>query len=502
MAGTTGAAAYQRLEKPDNAISQGLQHWGGLEAQAQEGDRAAKAAAQAAGLKAKTEFDKTLALDPKDFETVASGFQSDDDIKRDYAINSRDEYAKLAVGAKEAYANGKYKEADALAIKMNMLKGNVKMVNTAQTALKTKFEDIVKAQGEGKVSGVDSDFIKMMQPFDRNQVRIVNDANGHPTLQYLEEDADGNKKVVSKSYSEMVDPSQPYIAKQDIYGDKGVVNNLASKLGKLTKTNERGINTSTTQVWDDKLQGKAVNIELDAYLSDDTVLADVLNQMGLNDNKSKDFTPAEREQARKALYDSVRSRYDEETKTGINTALMGLNQRNREFEYQKTQDAKAKAFNPISVVSTIHEGNSTPKNTLKTLAFGQPVELKTKGRTPTTIFGAKFDYDGNLVLMGETYTGNLNKDGVTSPQYKPIEISEVTSPEEVSSILTGMVIDDKGTRFEDLNDAKAYLNSLKGGTGNDRNAQPTQSTTTVKSKSGGKSFQYKGLDANGNAIWE
>ena len=96
MANIGGEAAYLRLQKPDNNLSQTLQFWGGIAARRGEEDRARDERQEAVKKQELREWENKYGLKEADFQNKYTGFGSYDDMNRDYARFTTDRYLDIS----------------------------------------------------------------------------------------------------------------------------------------------------------------------------------------------------------------------------------------------------------------------------------------------------------------------------------------------------------------------------------------------------------------------
>ena len=319
MSKSGGGSGYIRLEKPDNAISQGLQFWGGIAANEAAEKRARNERQGIAKKKEVSDWEEKYDLKAGDFQSKYTGFKSFDEMNTDFSMYMSDEYVKLQRGAKDAMASGNMKEKGRLEGEMIRLKNAFGEASKSQQFFGDKYKAYQKAAIEGNVSGSSKDFEDIVQAaiLDKNvSLRMV---DGNLTYTGLKE-GDNGKEPFTVAAQDIMDGSFSWNKKQQVSGEEGLVDNILSNLGKITREGTNGYYSISTQAWDDGkekgIHSEATNDAIDALLGDAEVMGDLLYQFsGVNGDKKiskmKGFNDSDYKLVRKKLNAMVRAGYTE-----------------------------------------------------------------------------------------------------------------------------------------------------------------------------------------------
>jgi hypothetical protein len=355
MAAAGGGAGYVRLQTPDSGVSQATQFWG-----AQESKRAGdeKLADEREGVRKDQEIkDWEDAYDVKagDFESKYTGFKSYDDMTTDFSLNTTAQYVDLQRQAKEALLSGNTSEKSRIQGEMIKVKGAFKEASKSQAALGTLYQGFQKASQEGKVSGASKDFSNAMEAGFKDMNIALRYKNGQ--LVYTGIDKEG--KIITIPHQDVIDGSFNWIEKQNLYGDKGLIENMIGNLGTTTNSSIDGYTKTTSQVWDDNLQGKAAISSIETLMGTDDVMADLLYQVSKGKiSKRVGFDEKDYDLVKQELLKQVKGGYDQSIKkdfesskysTDVNAALkrqeMADAKNNPKTKSQEEQDYGARKWN-------------------------------------------------------------------------------------------------------------------------------------------------------------
>lgn len=323
---TGGGSAYARLEKPDNAISQSFQYWGGLKAQEREADKGRAERAQIRREEQAKEWDKEYGFNYDDFVSKVTGFDTYDQIKADYALQTSDEYVELYRKANEAMASGNIKDRRKYESEMMRLKGSFKQVQQADESIGKLFEESMKMAQEGRMSGVDSDtWDAEIQAIVKDMnYQIVKGSNGSPEVIGLKTLQDGSQEPFRVKFLDIINRTWRPYQKQQIAGKGGLVDNMLLNLGKKTYDTRTGVLITTNQQWD-KERELATRGHVESLLASDEVMADLYHQMvDSTSRKRTNFTDEEKDKVAKKMMILVEGGYSTESKTTVDTREQAL----------------------------------------------------------------------------------------------------------------------------------------------------------------------------------
>lgn len=338
MAAAGGGAGYVRLQTPESGISQATQFWGAQEAK-RVGDK--KLADERQGVRddeALKNWEDTYNVKAGDFESKYTGFKSFDDMATDFSLDTTSQYVEMQRQAKEAMLSGNTAEKSRLQGEMIKIKGAFKEASKSQPALAALMTAFQKAAGEGKVSGASKDFEDTMMAGFQDMNMALRYKDGQ--LVYTGRTKDGKIMIIPQQ--DIMDGSFTWIEKQDLNGEKGIIKNLVKNLGTITKDSYSGYTKTTSQVWDEKLHGKAADLAIDALVGTDDVMADLLYQVTKGKEvKRKGFTDKDYETVKNSLKDQVKGGYTESVKKDFESGKYGTDV-NAALTRQKMADDKNK----------------------------------------------------------------------------------------------------------------------------------------------------------------
>lgn len=322
MATVTSGAAYQRLQVPQDNIDQSIQFWGGQELKKQ----ADKKLADEREKVRKDErfddlFDKLNGLP----EYMITGNQTEDDIMKFYAQDYKDKYTDIQNKMLEARENQDTKEYARLFTIAKTMEGEIANTNkylaSAKEALDTYAKNI------DQYNEYDKDGYKIFDALSNNRAIIYTDEKtGKPRVAIqtdanIDENKDGviseeeRQNAVSlvksspKSFNIIdVDPTtlpqsiNGHFKKIDILGEKGLVQQIAANIGKVSIEDIKGLTKITESGWQPfgitEEQKQAREEALEGYatsaISDPATFASIYNY-GLNkyDNPREAFKKEE-----------------------------------------------------------------------------------------------------------------------------------------------------------------------------------------------------------------
>jgi hypothetical protein len=322
MAIAGGGAGFARLQTPEDGIPQALQFWGAQEAKKEADSRLAQ---EREGVRKDAEmktWEDTYNVKAEDFQSKYTGFKSYDDMSTDFSLNTTAQYVDLQRQAKEAMLSGNVREKSRLQGEMIKVKGAFKEASKSQATLGKIYTDYQTAVREGKVSGASKDFENAMQAGFKDMNIALRYKDG--ALVYTGVDKDG--KIVVIPNQDIMDGSFTWTEKQDLYGKDGIIKNLVGNLGTTSKDSfsKDGYTKTTTQVWNEEVQGKATNSSIDALLGSDDVMSDLLYQMTQGKTvKRGGFDEKDYDLVKKELMGQIKGGYSEVVKKDFESGRYG-----------------------------------------------------------------------------------------------------------------------------------------------------------------------------------
>jgi hypothetical protein len=480
MAQAGGGSGYVRLQTPESGISQATQFWGAQEAR-RAGDE--KLADERQGVRddeAIKDWESTYNLKAEDFASKYTGFKSYDDMNTDFSLYVTDEYVNLQRAAKEAMISGNTKGKAEAEGQMVRLKGAFKEASKSQEALGTLFAGYQKASSEGKVSGASKDFENAMQAGFQNKNVALRFKDGNLVYTGL----DSNGKVISIPQQDIMDGSFNWIEKQDLYGKAGLISNMINNLGTTSTDSINGYMKTTSQVWDDKVQGAATDSSIETLMGSDDVMADLLYQVSKGKiSKRVGFSEKDYDLVKKELRTQIKGGYDQVTKKDFDSGKYGtdvsaaltrqrmLDEKNAKEPNKDLVEAEPVTTSTGQLKKGLQKANAGPDEQFQS---GGEFTLKTKGGSAikgvisddsdAEILSLKRSEDGiyantrvtNEVTEKDQRTGSSKKVNRTSS--KLVKLTD----EEVSRLARRMNLPTAGDLTNYLQDREDTYSQRKG----------------------------------------
>lgn len=239
MATVTAGAAYNKLEKTDNEISKGLQYWGGITAQQIEGDknRAAKKAEDDANRKERGDerINKDIESKRFDFTSKDAGYASLTDNYSAFSRQAAEHHSQLWGEYVKARQSGDMKKAYGLEDQMQKIQTSFKEQQGAADKFKTLYDQYQQMDKDGKLSDYDKGKWKTIKGFmtgDTKNTYLQYD-NASNTGKWIskELDPDCNEVINELSVSDIDNGRVAPILKNDVFGEKGMINNYGGLMG-------------------------------------------------------------------------------------------------------------------------------------------------------------------------------------------------------------------------------------------------------------------------------
>lgn len=341
---TTGAAAYQRLKEPDNAISQGLQFWGGIEAQQGAEHRARNERNDIAKAKEAKDYQERITPKGDEFLNISTGFDDTDANYRQYSQEVIGDYASLSREAMQAQASGNILKAREIEGQMAVVKNNFKNITAGQKGAAELFKNFKTAAEKGSISGQDEDImLKLMDNVAQGKAKLVYDKNSKTGNYVTEIENDrGQKETITIPNGALIDGSINWRDKVNITGDNGFVDNTLKQLGKRTYDTVSGYYINTNQKWDEKAE-RAADARIDVILSSPNSASDVLYQMtGKKTPIGKPISEEDEAIVRQGLMDAIKGGYDEKSSKKTDLSIPEFNERVRHNKAMEDAASKPK----------------------------------------------------------------------------------------------------------------------------------------------------------------
>lgn len=350
MASAGGGSAYIRLEKPDNAISQGLQYWGGIAAQQGAETRARNEREANRKRKELQDWGTKYDLKPEDFQSKYTGFKSFDDMNTEFSQYSVDKYVDLNRQARQALENGNLREKTRLEGEMIKLKNDFDLATQSQEFFSGEFEKYKEAAQAGTISGSSQEYEDIVQEaFLNKNIAIRHDEEGNMIYTGIRKDENGEQIPFEIPFQDLMDGSFTWNEKQQISGEGGLVDGVLNDLGTISTQREDGLFSITEQAWDEKIHGKAADQAIEAYTGNASVMGDLLYQLsGGEVVKMRGFTDEDYKTVQDGMKKLIRAGYDEKFSRKFD-AGRAANQRGWAALNKKDQKPKSKKEQELGV---------------------------------------------------------------------------------------------------------------------------------------------------------
>ncbi len=319
MAGTSGAAGYQQLTKVGNYISDNNNRAADRSAANMRHQSSINDAKQA---RAEKRLDKALEGTKVDIEALqakATGFETRDDLARDYAMTATKRSEEYAEKAREAAAAGDWVAMNNWKGKMNRIKGDFKNTVNDEAILAENMKVHQEKYFNGEVD--DDEWLDFGEAIEDFNYEIVLDENDNKVIRAIvmddkgnvELDEDGNAKIIEKKWSEVVNQKdRPYevVRLEDKEGKKGLIGDLLSTMGKRKYDQNTGQYITTSQTWDDEAENQ-FKAKVRGLQSNDRVMYSLLRQAsGGQTRKKSNFTDQDKALVEDFLRFQVKGGYD------------------------------------------------------------------------------------------------------------------------------------------------------------------------------------------------
>ena len=332
MPRVSGAAAYQQLEVPQDAISENARHAASLAAANARQQKALNAQKAKEDKADKDKAFKATELPDDAFRTKVTGFGGRDDNLRDFSSTSIDRYTELGEQAREAFGKDDAEYNSLLAQQQKVLQSfdNINEDEQKLTGIFKNYKDLADAD---RISPVEDEWDDFAEAFASSNFVYELDENQNPQVRVLVTDNEGNEKIITKKKSELESGSYRPYERVELEGKGGLIDEWLVGFGKRVYTGGDGDFKTTTQEWDTKNQ-VSLDSKLDAITGDKRQMADLLYQASGGSIKKKGdpnqygeddaYTPADYQLVRDFLTGQVEAAYGEKFTddfTGKKTSL-------------------------------------------------------------------------------------------------------------------------------------------------------------------------------------
>jgi len=257
------------------------------------------------------EWQKDNKLNFDDFQQKVSGFNTFDDVGRDFTNQAVDKYIEYNNLADKAMKKGDTATQRLYENKMMKLKGSsaqVKDMVGQFATLHKQYQDMVD---KGQMSGVDFDTWEAENyAVNAKKFTVTFDDNDNPVVQGVKTLNNGDAEPFTIPYDKMMNGNWRPYQKTDLLGKDGIVTSVLGSLGSYEKKTEKGLMTIKSKLWTPELQQGAV-IRLLPLVKSDEVMADLTNQFDPTSKKRSGFSDEERTNMANNLAEMVKTGYKE-----------------------------------------------------------------------------------------------------------------------------------------------------------------------------------------------
>lgn len=317
MAEVGSGAAYQRLTTPDDGLSKSMQYWGGLFAQQAENNRDRQDKEKIRKQKEVQDWEEKNEMKFDDFKQNITGYNTYDDVGRQYAQRAMDAYIDQYNKAEEAMKGGKFKEMQSY--RNNMLKikgtfGQVKDMNVSLSKQNAAYEDLV---AKGQMSGVDKDTWEAQNyALLGKNMDVFLDSNFNPVVKGITnlDNPEAEQSPFEIPYNQMINGDWRAYKRQELVGKGGLVPTVLDSLGSYESEIKADGKIVTSKLWSNKLEKGAADL-IEPMLQSQEVMADLTNQFDNSSKKRTGFNDSDREAMKKKLVGMVQASYSEKYKS-------------------------------------------------------------------------------------------------------------------------------------------------------------------------------------------
>lgn len=294
MATVGGGAAYQRLTKPEDGLSESFQYWGGLKAKR---NAEAQARREQRKKEADDEFKNKYNIDPDKYTIDPSEFRNADVVGREAMSQVRDQLYETRNKLKEDPNNVELqKQWDKLNASAKYLQqGHQKYIDLGKEMLK-------KEEANG-ISGLDSKWRERLEAYDAGRIKVRIE-NGEIMYDFFDEDGKFKEAI---QYRDLV---------QGTIRDKVDLNKetteFLSLIGAVKYDEDTGGFVKSIDTWGEEQDAQSERI-VDAVLESKDYRDDVLFQAGLIDDSDHFDDNTKDKLARMYLKDYVKGAYEQTT---------------------------------------------------------------------------------------------------------------------------------------------------------------------------------------------
>lgn len=461
-----GGAAYQKLTTPEDGISRSMQYWGGLFAQQAEANKEREDREKIRKAKEISDWEEKNQANYNDFKQTITGYDTYDDVGRDYTNRVIDKYVSEYNLAEEAMKKGDNKTMQAHRNNLLKLKSTFNQVKDLSTVLAKRNAEYMDMVNKGEMSGVDKDTWEAQNYALLGKNFAVDlDENFNPVIKGITNIGDeGQESTFEIPYSRMVNGDWRPYKRQELVGKSGLVNTVLGSLGTYEEERAKNGNIVTSKLWTPTLASGAEAL-IKPMLQSDEVMADLTNQFDNSSKKRTGFSEGEKSEMLKKLTGMVEAAYSEKYKEvwdkdyaklqetmRHNRRTEGIQQQNANTNSRKVAiDAdRNSTYKYRAVTDRIKAENERDRNTpdlkqgtlyvdrvkqngkYQNVAFRNLQLTDTKGVVQPFIVGQTKDKDGNVLTI-KASSVDVSEDGtlmkvMIQGQNKPMYISRKGNP--------------------------------------------------------------------------
>jgi hypothetical protein len=326
-----GGAAYKQLQVPKDTVSQGLQHWGQIEAQKRAEEKKAEEREKVRGEQEEEGREKRVQEGINKYQTditalmdmPTSKFKNIREGTTDYAIRNTKYVAEQNKLAADAHGKGNFEDARTYAQNAKWAEAAIENVKKTLEASGKYYTDF--AESGKKMSGFSAGLESNMEAFNLE--------NGQIFIEYNPETRQNEFYLIRKDKETGEDIRTKHTEKELLHGEARYVErqNLVKDVGDIVGNIGKDI-TDTGYSWGSSQEDTAKGY-IDSKLTSDDYMADMVDQFNLYEHKDFNldknlgvvpkFTEKQRGIVRDLFVKKVEtaygSRYSKPTNTEIET---------------------------------------------------------------------------------------------------------------------------------------------------------------------------------------
>jgi hypothetical protein len=404
MANVGGGAAYQKLEVPNDGVSQALQYWGGKESQrvadkklAEEREGVRKAAAD------KEVHDK-YKIDPTKYNITDAGYDDENQANTHLSRRIMQKNNDLMRSAKELALAGNMGEAQKLYDEAKLNETSFQNEQVLSETHKANYQFII--DNKDSISGYSKGYENFYKA-GAGLGKQIKDINEEGQIVHMTElvDDDGNKQTQIVNAKDIKNGNwRPYM-QQDVNQD---TTDIATNLSKIERKDTNGVRIISGNKWDDGKENgihtQAATELIQAKLGDVEYMSDMVDKFDLYEQFKLDednppvnykFSTDQKKIVEDKLLSIVKAKYNETFGNVVDSSLVNaykkpvgkekdpvmskLHQDAIDFENGNYRGVLGRHETEFGEVVNIREAIPSG-NTVTLVTDGDPIEISNTGR--------------------------------------------------------------------------------------------------------------------------